>query len=971
MWYHLFTVNTGSVRIPDLKNHYKQNNDFLKTIYPENYLPPHQRLNLYFRVARLLIAVPIMLLMAVSVLNMVNTKEIYDLCLRRNQCMAYCQADVFPELTCGQETGVSITYNGNEYTDLFKYPATNTEEFQTCKDYMEDNEGFDWSNQETDRQWRVHTCFRSCKMPGSEDPNFEEDGRSECQVFQDSTKFEFYEFDLLCVNSDSDCEPNRWWDEICLSDGVCWSWTVVLISIGIANLGQLMLEQALYYTLNTTYKPTEFDRKYVLKREDEGLKEDEEPSCGKVTKKCTGEMVIATCFLASVLTSILCLIAAYKYGRPDTIWLEWGSALLIDQVKSLLVQPLIWWVVLRRCGKLPGDFDVWRDEQVVPAINDDSFLMEIRRMTQSFFQTKPMAYGITGLVLFYAVFILVNLSVDPYIQNSDGALDFFYYTDLVLLCIFVVEILLRFFAWTFEFLLDPWNFLDTVVVLVSFVFSIMRLEVKGIAILRLLRLVRVVIAMRRVSEGKKKLLLLRNQDQSVSSNVTKVLDILEEIQGEKFVSRNEKQDLAWIIDLVQTRKLYMASNDSFEETEVSEEVNFWRKKIKNDYEEFEGEAASKETKGEDKTFRRQRQSAAEIKMSGSEFYKERVIQLFTTHTIDRDALDIEKVNEMQEAFEGVDEWNWDMNKFVAVSGDYCFPFMALKLFLKYDIYKSYNDFNMDKWMNFTLELYLGYTINNPYHRHEHIIDTVHATHYFYEKAGLKYYLTQQDIVIGITAAFIHDYEHPGLNNQFLIRTKHPKAIRYSDLSPLENHHVAAAFKLMMSEDKEIFDFLDDKNYRLARKMLIYMVLRSDLAYHFELYNVIQTKILSEKFPTSNVEDRVTLLTYTLHCADICKPARPWFVYRQWIENMTEEFFLQGDMEKELGIPVSSFMDRDNTNKERVQLTYIEYVVRESIRVLNILSPIESEGQIQRDLIDNGITFNIKTINKKLGEEVKF
>lgn len=149
-----------------------------------------------------------------------------------------------------------------------------------------------------------------------------------------------------------------------------------------------------------------------------------------------------------------------------------------------------------------------------------------------------------------------------------------------------------------------------------------------------------------------------------------------------------------------------------------------------------------------------------------------------------------------------------------------------------------------------------------------------------------------------------------------------------------------------------------------------MVINTDLAYHFELVTNVQAKMIGENFPQGTLEDHLLFLTFTLHCADLSKPARPLATYLAWMDSMTEEFWLQGDMEKELGIPVSSFMDRDNPNKERQQITYIDFIVRESIDILNLLSPNEFENAIERDLITNGLNNNRKNLQKKIEGEVK-
>ncbi|KAK6054213.1 hypothetical protein COOONC_08284 [Cooperia oncophora] len=47
-----------------------------------------------------------------------------------------------------------------------------------------------------------------------------------------------------------------------------------------------------------------------------------------------------------------------------------------------------------------------------------------------------------------------------------------------------------------------------------------------------------------------------------------------------------------------------------------------------------------------------------------------------------------------------------------------------------------------------------------------------------------------------TAAAMHDYDHPGRTNAFLVAAEDKKAILYNDRSVLENHHAAESWRLL-------------------------------------------------------------------------------------------------------------------------------------------------------------------------------
>ena len=57
----------------------------------------------------------------------------------------------------------------------------------------------------------------------------------------------------------------------------------------------------------------------------------------------------------------------------------------------------------------------------------------------------------------------------------------------------------------------------------------------------------------------------------------------------------------------------------------------------------------------------------------------------------------------------------------------------------------------------------------------------------------------------------------------------------------------------------------------------------------------------------------------VHCSDLSNPTKPLDIYRQWVDRIMDEFFRQGDREREIGMEVSPMCDRYNATIEKSQV----------------------------------------------------
>uniref|UniRef100_A0A674DNF4 Phosphodiesterase n=1 Tax=Salmo trutta TaxID=8032 RepID=A0A674DNF4_SALTR len=238
----------------------------------------------------------------------------------------------------------------------------------------------------------------------------------------------------------------------------------------------------------------------------------------------------------------------------------------------------------------------------------------------------------------------------------------------------------------------------------------------------------------------------------------------------------------------------------------------------------------------------------------------------------------------------------------------------------------------DAFVTFMMTLEAHYHSDVEYHNSLHAADVAQSTHILLSTPALDAVFTDLEILAAIFAAAIHDVDHPGVSNQFLINTNSELALMYNDESVLENHHLAVGFKLLQEDNCDIFQNLTKKERQSLRRMVIDMVLATDMSKHMSLLADLKTMVETKKVTSSgvllldNYTDKIQVMRNMVHCADLSNPTKSLDLYRQWTDRIMNEFSHQGDREREKGMEISPMCDKHTASVEKSQVGFIDYIV---------------------------------------------
>lgn len=263
------------------------------------------------------------------------------------------------------------------------------------------------------------------------------------------------------------------------------------------------------------------------------------------------------------------------------------------------------------------------------------------------------------------------------------------------------------------------------------------------------------------------------------------------------------------------------------------------------------------------------------------------------------------------------QWNFDTDFLTACAdghpvstvGDYLFRILHLnkRLALSADLVQRFFE-KLDE----------GY-LPNPYHNSTHAADVMFSVMFLSKSSGLLFYSSDLEVAACVVATLGHDVGHLGYNNRYMVNSRHVLATNCTlhsdnDISVLEMMHASKTFHI--AQDTKAFEQIQGDAWVLFRRQVVEMVLATDMAKHFELLTQFRVTLT-----TPQLDDQIMrffLYKMMLKCGDIGHAAKNTELHERWSLRVMEEFFKQGDSEKEQNLPVSMFCDRETTDIGKVQ-----------------------------------------------------
>ncbi|XP_011298663.1 cGMP-dependent 3',5'-cyclic phosphodiesterase isoform X1 [Fopius arisanus] len=267
------------------------------------------------------------------------------------------------------------------------------------------------------------------------------------------------------------------------------------------------------------------------------------------------------------------------------------------------------------------------------------------------------------------------------------------------------------------------------------------------------------------------------------------------------------------------------------------------------------------------------------------------------------------------------------------------PCYVLKMFDELDLIRSWK-IKRKTLARFILYVKKGYR-DAPYHNWIHAFSVAHFAYLMIKNLNLveDKYFTRLQALVFLVSGLCHDIDHRGTNNSFQTQCGTVLASLYSsEGSVMERHHLAQSMCILNTEGCNIFENLASDEYSEALDLLRNNILATDLASHFRSMDE-QDEMVKSGFSRDDLGHQKLLHAMFMTCCDISDQTKDWKTSKKTAEQIYDEFFSQGDLEKSMGTAPIEMMDREKASIPDLQVQFITNLVLPLFTNLSALFPV--------------------------------
>ncbi|KAF4033180.1 3'5'-cyclic nucleotide phosphodiesterase [Phytophthora infestans] len=242
-------------------------------------------------------------------------------------------------------------------------------------------------------------------------------------------------------------------------------------------------------------------------------------------------------------------------------------------------------------------------------------------------------------------------------------------------------------------------------------------------------------------------------------------------------------------------------------------------------------------------------------------------------------------------------------------------FVGTLIFESIDCGEEYVDLSvLPSFLRHIQERYDG---NMPFHNATHAADVMHTLFMMLWNTSLGEKISQHNQIGALLAAVMHDVEHVGLTNDFLIKTSHPIAQKYPTKVPMESKHMDLALRAVVDPKYDVLTKMSPAHKEQILEVVRETISATALIYQPELLAEIngttpeEWKMLEEEGTVLPQSLQVRALRIAMHVSDISQTMKPFANHQKWVFRLNDEHYKQGELDAREHRGVSpSFCFRD-------------------------------------------------------------